>query len=129
MSAEAVAARWAIARRSARTEASWVRIAVVAVAVLFLSLFVLLPVIVVFTEALRQGWTAYVAALAEPAAMAAIRLTLLVAAITVPLHIVFGLVMAWAIAKVGEVYPTRCAAARSTLRLVDHRPARLVMAS
>jgi hypothetical protein len=37
--------------------------------------------------------------------------------------------MAWAIAKVGEVYPTRCAAARSTLRLVDHRPARLVMAS
>ena len=66
---------------------------------LFLALFLLLPLVAVFAEALRRGLGAYLAALAEPDALAAIRLTLLVAAIAVPLNLVFGLAAAWAIAK------------------------------
>ena len=66
---------------------------------LFLLLFLLLPLLAVFAEALRQGVGAYFAALIEPDALAAIRLTLLVAAIAVPANLVFGLCAAWAIAK------------------------------
>ncbi len=65
----------------------------------FLALFLVLPLAVVFAEALRKGWGTYVAALADPDAWAAIRLTLLVAAIAVPLNLVFGVIAAWAIAK------------------------------
>ena len=84
---------------SARNEARWVRLTLVLLATAFLILFVVLPLVVVFTEALRQGWAVYVAALSEPAALAAVRLTLLIAAIVVPIHVVFGVTMAWAIAK------------------------------
>jgi sulfate transport system permease protein len=59
----------------------------------------LLPLVAVFVEALRRGWAVYVAALVEPDALAAIRLTLLTAAIAVPLNLIFGLAAAWAIAK------------------------------
>ncbi|WP_105381758.1 sulfate ABC transporter permease subunit CysW [Neorhizobium alkalisoli] len=69
------------------------------VALAFLAFFLLLPLISVFVEAFREGWGAYYEALVEPDAAAAIRLTLLVAAIAVPLNLVFGLCASWAIAK------------------------------
>ena len=85
--------------RAATTEAPWVRRTLIAAALAFLFLFLLLPLAAVFAEALAKGWGAYLAALREPDAWAAIRLTLLVAAITVPLNLVFGVAAAWAIAK------------------------------
>jgi sulfate/thiosulfate transport system permease protein len=65
----------------------------------FLGLFLLLPLLAVFVEALRQGFATYLAGITEPDALAAIQLTLLVAAIAVPLNLVFGIAAAWAIAK------------------------------
>ena len=70
-----------------------------AVAVLVLGVLLLLPLAVVFFEALRGGVGAYVASLLDPEARSAIRLTLLVAAIAVPLNAVFGVAAAWAVAK------------------------------
>src|SRR5512144_711074 len=81
------------------TERQPTRVALVAVAVIFLVLFLLLPLAAVFVEALRAGFGAYVAAVTEPDAVAAIKLTLLVAVIAVPANIVFGLAASWAIAK------------------------------
>jgi len=75
------------------------RFALIALAIGFLALFLLLPLVAVFAEALAKGFGAYAAAIAEPDALAAIRLTLLVAAMAVPLNIVFGIAAAWAIAK------------------------------
>ncbi|MGN7771475.1 sulfate ABC transporter permease subunit CysW [Phyllobacterium sp. 22552] len=83
----------------ATTESRTARFVLIATALAFLGLFLLLPLIAVFVEAFRKGPEAYLAAFAEPDALAAIRLTLLVAAIAVPLNIVFGVVAAWAIAK------------------------------
>ena len=83
----------------ARTEPRAVRWTLIAVGLLFVGFFIVLPLVTVFTEALRQGFKAYFAALAEPDARSAIGLTLTVAAIAVPLNVVFGVVMAWAIAK------------------------------
>jgi len=74
----------------------WTLIAVVAG---FLGLFVVLPLAAVFTEALRRGVDAYFAAFADSDTQSAIRLTLLVAAIAVPLNLVFGISAAWAVAK------------------------------
>jgi len=71
----------------------------VGVTVLFLSLFLLLPLAVVFGEALRSGLGAYFATFTDPEARSAIRLTLLVAAIAVPANLVFGVAASWAIAK------------------------------
>jgi sulfate/thiosulfate transport system permease protein len=68
-------------------------------ALAFLGVFLLLPLLAVFVEALRQGFGAYLAGITEPDAVAAIRLTLLVAATAVPLNLVFGIAAAWAIAK------------------------------
>jgi sulfate transport system permease protein len=82
-----------------RTEPSTVRIAIIATAMIFLGVFVVLPLVMVFAQAFSRGMTAYLAALAEPEALSAIRLTLLVALISVSLNMVFGLVAAWAIAK------------------------------
>jgi sulfate transport system permease protein len=81
------------------SEARPVRLFLIAAVILWLGLFLLLPLASVFVEALRQGLGAYLAAVVEPDALAAIRLTLLVAAIAVPLNLVFGLCAAWAIAK------------------------------
>jgi sulfate transport system permease protein len=75
------------------------RFLLVAAALLWLGLFVLLPLTAVFVEALADGIEPFLDALAEPDARAAIRLTLLVAAISVPLNMVFGVAAAWAIAK------------------------------
>jgi sulfate transport system permease protein len=74
-------------------------VALIAAALVFLGLFLLLPLFVVFAEALRSGIGTYVEAFAEPDALAAIRLTLITAMIAVPLNIVFGIAAAWAIAK------------------------------
>ena len=85
--------------RSSTTEAVWVRYSLLGLALLFVVLFLILPLAAVFTEALRKGFGAYLAALQEPDAWSAIKLTLIVAAITVPLNLVFGVSAAWAIAK------------------------------
>ncbi|MCA1389882.1 sulfate ABC transporter permease subunit CysW [Bradyrhizobium sp. IC3123] len=89
----------AAARNNLRTEPRAVRIVIITLALLFLTVFVVLPLVVVFAQAFSRGILAYFAALAEPEAMAAIKLTLIVAAISVGLNLVFGLVAAWAIAK------------------------------
>jgi sulfate transport system permease protein len=79
--------------------APWVRYALIAVTICFLSLFLFLPLAAVFAEGLRKGLQAYFASLYDRNALAAIRLTLLTAAIAVPANIVFGLAASWAIAK------------------------------
>ena len=81
------------------TETPVIKIVVTAVVLAYLLLFLLLPLFAVFGEALRQGAGAYFEALLEPDALAAIRLTLLVAAIAVPANLIFGLCAAWCIAK------------------------------
>ena len=84
---------------NSRTEAAWVRVALVLTALGFLGLFIVLPLIGVLFEALRRGFDAYAAAITEPMAVSAITLTLIVAAIAVPVNLVFGVAAAWAIAK------------------------------
>ncbi len=84
---------------AALTEPRPVRIALTVAAVAFLALFLLLPLAVVFTEALSKGLGSFLDTFAEPDAQAAIRLTLLVAVIAVPLNVAFGLAASWAIAK------------------------------
>jgi sulfate transport system permease protein len=83
----------------ATAEAPWVRRLLIAVVLLFLSLFLFLPLAAVFVEAFRKGVEVYLAAIAEPDALSAVRLTLVAAAIAVPLNLVFGVAAAWAIAK------------------------------
>src|SRR6185369_12175319 len=85
--------------RPATTEHPAVKWTLIGVSLLFLALFLLLPLVAVFYEALRKGFDAYVNALAERDALASIRLTLLAAGIAVPLNLVFGVAAAWAIAK------------------------------
>jgi len=87
------------ARDDLRTEPKLIRFVIIAVAVIFLTIFVVLPLVVVFAQALSKGVGAYLSALSDPEALSAIRLTLLVAAISVGLNLVFGIVAAWAIAK------------------------------
>jgi sulfate/thiosulfate transport system permease protein len=77
----------------------WFRFALMATAVIFIGLLIGLPVAAVFTEALRKGVNAYTDSLQAEYAMAAIRLTLLVAAISVPFNLVFGVIASWAITK------------------------------
>jgi len=80
-------------------EAPWVRRALIGVAVLFLAAFLWVPLVAVFTQALSKGWDVYLAAITDPDALAAIELTLLAAAIAVPLNLVFGLAAAWTLTK------------------------------
>jgi sulfate/thiosulfate transport system permease protein len=83
----------------ATTERRGVRILLIAVAVVFLLFFLLLPLITVFVEAFRYGVGAYFAGLSDSDTLASIRLTLVVAAVSVPANLVFGLAASWAIAK------------------------------
>lgn len=80
-------------------EPLWVKALIMVAALGFLGFFILLPLAAVFTEGLRRGVGAYLEALTEPDALAAIRLTLTVAVIAVPVNVVFGIAAAWAIAK------------------------------
>lgn len=87
------------AAHAATNEAPWLRITLIAIALTFLALFLFLPLVVVFSEAFAKGAGVYFAAITEPAAAHAIKLTLIAAAIAVPCNLVFGLAAAWAIAK------------------------------
>lgn len=86
-------------RNSAITESRWVQWTLIAVAVSFLLFFLFLPLVAVFAEAFRNGVGTYLTALQEPDARSALRLTLITAAIAVPLNLVFGVCAAWAITK------------------------------
>ncbi len=81
------------------TEPVLIRWVLTALAIGFLGLFLILPLVAVFTQAFEQGVGIYLASLTDPDAVSAIRLTLLTAAIAVPLNVVFGLAASWAIAK------------------------------
>lgn len=85
--------------KAATREPALVKWGILALSLTFFSIFLLLPLITVFVEALRKGWDVYFAALIEPDAWAAIKLTLIAAAISVPLNLVFGVAAAWAITK------------------------------
>ena len=87
--------------KSARAvaEPAWIRWTLIGVAVAFLALFLLLPLLAICVLALADGWQKYVNALTDADSLAAIRLTLLTAAIVVPLNMVFGIAAAWCIAK------------------------------
>lgn len=87
------------AARRVKGESRLVQFVLVGVSLAFLCLFLFLPLISVFVEAGARGWQAYREAILEPDALAAIRLTLLVAAIAVPFNVIIGLAAAWAIAK------------------------------
>lgn len=87
------------ARDPALQEPAWLRWTLISVVLLAMLGLVLLPLAVVIVEAFAQGWQAYLAAVREPDTLAAIKLTLLVAACTVPLNALFGISAAWAITK------------------------------
>ncbi len=82
-----------------RGEPRWLRRLLIGVALLFLALFLLLPVAAVFAQAFAKGWRLYLDAIREPMALAAVRLTLLVAAVVVPLNLLFGVAAAWAVTR------------------------------
>lgn len=84
---------------SPTTEPRWLRRLLIGAALAFIAFFLLLPLVAVFVEALRHGLDAYLRALREPDALAALKLTLLVAGIAVPLNLVFGVSAAWLISK------------------------------
>ncbi|MGQ0442666.1 MAG: sulfate ABC transporter permease subunit CysW [Methylophilaceae bacterium] len=88
-----------VARSRATSEPVWVRWSIIAVVFLFLSLFLFIPLAAVFTEGLRKGFETYFAAIIEPDALSAIKLTAIAAAIALPLNLVFGVAAAWAITK------------------------------
>jgi sulfate transport system permease protein len=81
------------------TERAMIRALLIGLALVFMALMLILPVVVVFTEALRKGVSIYFASFSDPDALAAIQLTLMVAAISVPLNTIFGIAASWAIAK------------------------------
>ncbi len=83
----------------ATTEPTWVKWTLIGLAFGFMTLFLFIPLLTVFVEALKKGVDVYVAAVTEADALSAIRLTLLAAAISVPLNLVFGVAAAWVIAK------------------------------
>ncbi len=80
-------------------EPKWVRILLISLVLVFLGLMLIIPLFSVFIEAFRQGWDLYIAALTEPDAWAAIKLTLLTAAIVVPVNAVIGIAIAWLITR------------------------------
>jgi sulfate/thiosulfate transport system permease protein len=85
--------------RTATRDPRWVKYLLIAVSLAFFSLFLLLPLMTVFVEALTKGWAVYVAAITDADARSAVWLTLLAAAIAVPLNVAFGIAAAWTIAK------------------------------
>jgi sulfate transport system permease protein len=94
--------QWALGRKKSQRgteESPLVKWTLIAIAMLFCLVFLLLPLVNVFAQAFAKGWTAYGSALTHPDSWSAIKLTLLVAAISVPLNVLFGLAAAWVIAK------------------------------
>jgi len=85
--------------RNATAEPPWVRRVLIGLALAFLTLFLFIPLATVFFEAFKKGWDVYLAAVTDDDALSAIKLTLIAAAISVPLNVVFGVAAAWCIAK------------------------------
>jgi sulfate/thiosulfate transport system permease protein len=85
--------------RTATTEPRWVQWTLIALALGFMTIFLFVPLVTVFVEAFKKGWEVYLAAITEADALSAIQLTLIAAAISVPLNLVFGVSAAWAITK------------------------------
>ena len=81
------------------TERTWIKVLLVAIAVLYMAAIILLPLVQVFAEAFRKGLDVYLQSFSDRGAITAIQLTLLVAAIAVPLNLVFGVAAAWCVAK------------------------------
>jgi len=88
-----------VSTRRPTTESPFVRCLLIGIALVFLLLFLFVPMVSVFVEAFRKGWSFYLASITDRDAVAAIKLTLLVAAISVPLNTVFGIAASWCIAK------------------------------
>lgn len=88
-----------IQRSIVTTESRAVRYLLTSLALLFIGVFLVIPLASVFIEAFRQGWRLYLAALVEPDALQAIKLTLIVAAISLPANLIFGIAAAWSIAR------------------------------
>jgi sulfate/thiosulfate transport system permease protein len=86
-------------QRQAANDPLWIRVLLISISLGFIGLFLVLPLAVVFVEALRNGLAAYLQAFRDPAAWEAIKLTLIASAISLPLNLVFGVAAAWAIAK------------------------------
>jgi sulfate transport system permease protein len=80
-------------------EPLWVRGVLIAIALLFLTVFLIVPLAAVFAEAFKKGWEAYLDAIVDPDALSAIRLTLIAAGVAVPLNLLFGIAASWCIAK------------------------------
>ena len=87
------------ALKNATTEPAWVRRTLIVLALLFMTVFLFVPLATVFHEALKKGWDVYLAAVTEADAVSAIQLTLVATLISVPLNLVFGVAAAWVIAK------------------------------
>jgi sulfate/thiosulfate transport system permease protein len=85
--------------RNATAEPPWVRRVLIGLALAFLTLFLFIPLATVFIEAFKKGWGVYAAAVTDDDALSAVKLTLIAAAISVPLNVVFGVAAAWCIAK------------------------------
>ncbi|MEZ0289227.1 MAG: sulfate ABC transporter permease subunit CysW, partial [Methylophilus sp.] len=88
-----------VAYKRATSEPAWVRWALITTALVFLGLFLLIPLAAVFSEALRKGWGVYLAAITDADALSAMKLTLIASLVAVPLNLVFGVAAAWAITK------------------------------
>ncbi len=86
-------------QKRALAEPAWVRAVLILITLVFLTLFLFFPLAAVFSEALRKGWQAYLAAIVHEDALAAMKLTFIAAAIALPLNLVFGVAAAWAITK------------------------------
>lgn len=85
--------------RNFNQEPSWLKSILVVLSLGFLTIFLLLPLVTVFSQALEKGWRLYIDSITEPDALSAIKLTLLVALVCVPLNTIFGVMLAWSIAK------------------------------
>ena len=88
-----------VARNRATSEPAYIRWLLITIVLIFLSLFLIVPLAAVFTEALSKGFDTYLIAITEPDALSSIKLTFIAALIAVPLNLVFGIAAAWAIAK------------------------------
>src|SRR6266550_2654504 len=108
------------ARDDLRTEPILVRFVIIAMAVIFLTVFVVLPLVVVFAQAFSKGVGAYFTALSDPEALSAIRLTLMVAVISVGLNLVFGLVAVPGIA-LATIFVTFPFVARALIPLMQEQ--------
>jgi sulfate transport system permease protein len=84
---------------AATTEPHWVRWLLITIALVFLTLFLFVPLAIVFVEALKKGFAVYLAAITDADALSAIKLTFIAAGISVPLNLAFGIAAAWCIAK------------------------------